>query len=115
MVSLIIAAYAISAILHLIAIIIGVACIYAGDDIFKNSKPSNIFVSRTEQKYWTVCFGTSGNIFLLYCLVVYTINYDDMGVGSLDIPFTVGHILCVIPAIIWHSITYRDIKSGVLK
>lgn len=114
--TIIVIVYTISMIFHAIALYYGLKSLKAGEDIFQDSCPTHIMTSRVEQKYWTVCMGTLSNIFLLTVLPFYVATHGWAGtLGWMEYNFIAFHFLDGMTTMIWHKMTYKEIKSGKLK
>lgn len=106
--------YIVSGFCHFAALIYGLLCLKDGEELFTHSSPRNLFKCRVEQKYWTVALGVVSNILVLVAFALYIPNIRLVNVGSLEALFAAFHVLDGVVTLIWHRITYDDIRSGKL-
>ena len=106
--------YSLTILVHAFALYYGLSSWKIGEKYFIGSCVTNLFKSRIEQKFITICIGTLANILFLVVMPLYMVQYNKVGAMHLEPFFVVFHVLSGFATALWHYITYNDIKKGRL-
>ena len=106
-----IAAYLVALACHALALLAGLAVLARFGAAFRASRPTRRH-TLTEWRYATVAFSTLGNIFLLGALSLYVAVHVGALPPWLELVFALGHLFAAFCALVWHGLTYAEMRSA---